>query len=534
MANKVVFIGIDGAPFGLVTKWAKEGKLPNLLALLNESAYGPLESAIDLTPPGWSSIYSGKNAGKHGIFDFKVHRPGSYEFVSTNSTMRDAEDIWGILSRFGARVGVLNAPVTFPVRPVNGFLVSGFLTPGEQVEYTYPSSLKEELKRAVPDFRPSSSNELQLNLDKDAYTKNVLNEIENLRLATTYIKKKQQDLDFFGVIVSETDHVQHWFWKDMENSGSKQSKYSNVILETYKAVDRLIGEVLHDADENTYVILVSDHGGTRLKKFFHTNYFLHSIGMLNFKTDLRTTIKRILYDKGITQKLYHFLIDRKVFLLHYLLRPLALTIRDIDWSRTAAYSFGYGQIYLNIKGREPQGAISSGQAPETRRLIMDHLSHVSDVSSNNKCPIRAMYTKEEIFSGPHLEEAPDIQLVMLDGYEAFPWASIADGIFTESVDRSGTHNTQGIVAIRGKGVEKGMIEGASVLDIAPTILGIMDVEIPLDMDGHFLSQAFTEQHLQLHSPRQSGTSSKSTQAKYEFTKQEEEQIEESLRSLGYI
>ncbi|MGI0090717.1 MAG: alkaline phosphatase family protein, partial [Nitrososphaerales archaeon] len=185
--KKVLFIGIDGAPFDLVMKWAKRGELPNIDKLLTGGAYGVLKSQLDVTPPAWSSIYTGKNAGKHGIFDFMHNKLGTYNFVPSNSTMRNSKDVWQILSDHGLKVCVLNAPLTFPVRPVNGYLVSGFLTPGEGVSYTYPKSLKDELKAAVPGFHPSSANELQLNLNKDAYVKTIEEELENIRKASLYL-----------------------------------------------------------------------------------------------------------------------------------------------------------------------------------------------------------------------------------------------------------------------------------------------------------------------------------------------------------
>ena len=138
-----------------------------------------------------------------------------------------------------------------------------------------------------------------------------------------------------------------------------------------------------------------------------------------------------------------------------------------------------------------------------------------------------------MFHGPHLDEAPDIQLVMSEGYEAFSWASIADGLFTESVDRQGTHNTRGIVAVRGKGIIRRPFVGASVLDIAPTILAILGVEIPLDMDGHVL-EVFTPEYLSAHPYHYGDAIQKVERNQYELTKQEQEKIEENLRSLGYI
>ncbi|MFI5421323.1 MAG: alkaline phosphatase family protein [Nitrososphaerales archaeon] len=529
-------MGIDGAPFDLVKSWAYRGELPNIRTLLNDGAFGELKSVLDITPPAWSSIYTGKNAGQHGIFDFLHHNPGTYDFTPANSSMRDSEDIWETLSAHGLKVGVVNAPLTFPVRAVNGFLISGFLTPGEGVDYTYPVSLKNEIKRIVPDFRPSSANELQLNLNKDAYVENVSQELENLSKVSKYLLEKG-DYDFFAVFISETDHVQHWFWENMLLKDGKtkdqEDRYCDVILNTYKTTDRIVGELLEGIDDDTTVILVSDHGGTYLQRFFQANYFLHSIGMLNFKTNFKSTLRQALYDRGITQRLYQFLQSQKLFLLQVLIRPITLSFSDIDWERTSAYSAGYGQIYLNLKGRDPKGIVPQQRFGELRNFIIEKLNKIRDPESG-KSPVEAAYRKEEIFSGKHIDEAPDIQLVMSDGYEPFPWAAIADRLFTKRGARSGTHNTHGMIILKGKEIRKGRLEGASVLDVAPTILGIMKVPIPSDYDGKILDNALRPEFIEANPIQFSKTERKETREQYELTEKETEKIEENLRSLGYI
>jgi len=534
--RKILFIGIDGAPFDLVMKWAEQGELPNIRHLLDKGAFGELKSVLDITPPAWSSIYTGKNAGKHGIFDFMHRKVGTYDFAPANSTMRDSEDIWETLSKHGLKVGVVNAPLTFPVRPVNGFLISGFLTPGKGADYTYPASLKSEIRNLAPLFHPSSANELTLNLNKDAYMEDIAEELENLVKVSKYLMKKD-DYDFFAVFISETDHVQHWFWENMRNKGGTsegpKDKYSDVILNTYRTTDSIVGELLEGLDDDTTVVLVSDHGGTHLGRFFQTNYFLHSIGMLNFKTDFKSTLKQALYERGITQKLYQFLRSKQLFLLHYLLKPITLTVSDIDWERTAAYSSGYGQIYLNVRGRESRGIVPKRRVDEIRNFILEKLNEIRDPESG-KNPIEAVYRREEIFSGPHLDEAPDILLVLSEGYEAFPWSSIADRLFTESVNRSGTHTTHGIIIMSGKNIRTERLDGATVLDVAPTILGIMNVPIPSDFDGHVLKNALSPEFLELNPIQFSKAEQKELRQEYELTKEEQEKIEENLRSLGYI
>jgi predicted AlkP superfamily phosphohydrolase/phosphomutase len=535
--KRVLLVGLDGAPYDLVKRWTDEGELPNLKELIRAGGFGVLYSRLDETPPAWSSIYTGKNPGKHGVFDFQFRKPGTHEFVPVNSTRRDGKDIWEILGEQGLRVGVLNAPIAYPAREVNGVLVAGFLTPGEDVSYTFPESLQAEIKAAVPGFRHSSADEIQLNLQKEKYVQAIYDKVENLGKAARYLISRDQ-FDFFSLIISETDHVQHWFWDKME--GGPGTKYEDVILNTYKIADRVLGDIVKEYANEGYVVVVSDHGGTRLKRLFHTNYFLHSIGMLSFRRSIPVRAKQGLYSLGVTQGLFGLVARTKVYPLRYLLRPLSLTLKDVDWNKTRAYSFGYGQIYLNVGGA---GGQTSGDAAKNvtdediRTPIIEALLGAVDTETGTK-PIVGAWRREEMFSGPHASEAPDIQVSLAEGYEAFPWASIADRVFSPNTSRSGGHNTRGIVLVKGEGIKQGDIAGAAVTDIAPTILYLMGVGVPPDMDGHILTQAFTEEHLRTDPPKAASSEAKhpgnDDKKQYSLSDDEEQVIEKNLRSLGYI
>jgi len=535
--KKVLLVGMDGAPYDLVKQWTDQGELPNLKELIRAGAFGVLYSQLDETPPAWSSIYTGKNPGKHGVFDFQFRKPGTHEFAPINATLRDSKDIWELLGEKGLRVGVLNAPIAYPPREVNGVLVAGFLAPGEKVRYTFPDGLQEELKVAVPGFRHSSTDEIQLNFQKKKYVQAIYDKVENLGKAARYLISRDS-FDFFSLIISETDHVQHWFWDKMERGPG--TKYGDVILNTYRIADRVLGEIIEEYSKDAYVLVISDHGGTLLRRLFHTNYFLHSIGMLDFKRSLPVRAKRGLYSLGVTQGLFGLIARTKIFPLRYLLRPFSLSLKDVDWKTTKAYSFGYGQVYLNKSVAEGQ---TGGDSPggtgyeDLRSSVIEALLGAVDPATGTK-PIVSASRREAIFSGPHTKDAADIQLALAEGYEAFPWASISDRAFSPNTSRSGGHNTRGIVLMKGEGVKQGPITGAAVTDIAPTILYLMGIAVPPEMDGHVLTQAFAEEHLRSN-PLEVGAedvepSSKDENKQYSLSDEEEELIKKNLRSLGYI
>ena len=152
--ERVLVIGIDGATFDLLTPWMEEGFLPNLAALMGSGSHGPLRSTIPpITASAWTSFQTGKNPGKHGLFDFTQYRPGSYETSYVNASSVLAEPLWQVLSRQGKRVVVINVPVTYPPRPVNGYLISGMLTPSMDVEFTYPPDLYQQMVREIGDYQ---------------------------------------------------------------------------------------------------------------------------------------------------------------------------------------------------------------------------------------------------------------------------------------------------------------------------------------------------------------------------------------------
>ena len=152
--NRVLVIGLDGVPPDLLRPWIEAGELPTMAHLVRQGASGTLRSTMPPTSgPSWSSFMTGKNPGKTGIYDFLHRAQGSYHFPPVNASLRDGLDLWQILSQAGRRVGVLNVPLTYPIRPVNGFMISGWMTPYSAKDYVYPPELDAELRQAVGDYR---------------------------------------------------------------------------------------------------------------------------------------------------------------------------------------------------------------------------------------------------------------------------------------------------------------------------------------------------------------------------------------------
>ena len=542
LLKKALVVGLDGASFDLMMPWIEQGYLPNLGRVVKEGAYGNLLSTLDFTPPGWSSIYTGKNPGKHGIFGFTRQKQGSYKPVAIDATRRDGKDLWEILSDAGRRVTVFNTPVTYPPRPVNGQFVCGFMTPSEDANYTYPPQLKQELKSAVKGYKLKWPKVFDLGFATefylDSYLKNLHLILDRQGKASIYLANRYP-WDFFMLVFSEPDVVQHGFWACMDKDSPitlpiNRTRYRDAILDVYRRIDSIVGRMLTMADDGTYVVLVSDHGAGPLDKVFHINMFLKKIGLLEFKTTGRTRIKRLLHRvilKGLLRNVQDSL--RLYTLAAILARLAALTFSDIDWKSTRAFSVGAGQIYVNLKGREPEGIVEPGvEYEKVRQEIVKGLMEVRD-PNNGKLLIRDVKLKEDFFSGPHISEAPDLQFFIEESYKPFPWGAIGEELFSRSLEWTGNHTQRGIFAIKGPGVQRTKIEGATVFDVAPTILYAMGLPIPDDMDGRVLTSAFGRSHMESRPISFADSDQKTNEGKF-LSKNDEDEIEERLRGMGYL
>lgn len=219
----VLILGLDGATFDLMLPWIKEGHLPCLGRLVEKGAFSPLRSTIPpITPCAWSSFMTGKNPGKHGLFDFVEPLPDRHGFRFTNASARKGESVWGILSRRGHRVGVLNVPMTYPPEQLNGYCISGLDAPDEQCPYIFPDGLREEFKKEAIDYHLDIRH--VGNMRSDARRDRILRDscaIEAMRTQALRYLSKQYPADFRMLVYTVTDQVQHHFWHYMDAGHDK-------------------------------------------------------------------------------------------------------------------------------------------------------------------------------------------------------------------------------------------------------------------------------------------------------------------------
>jgi len=553
--HKVMVIGLDGATFDLIRPWAASDRLPTLRRLMAEGAFGELRSTIPpMTGPAWTSFMTGKNPGKHGIYDWIYRRQDSYD-VSPVTAKHCAEPaLWSLLSGAGKRVCVYNVPMTYPPEAVNGVMIAGMLTPSVRSPFTYPPDLYQEMTQQIDEYiLYPDPGQAYSDSGVDAFLKRLYKTAEN-RLKVLRFLRSKEEWDFLTVVFNGTDAVQHALWKYMspehpQHDPAKAAKYGNAILQFYQYMDAWLAELLEDLDEDTLLMIMSDHGAGPFRKFIHVNNWLRQEGWLQLKGDAQTRIKAALFRAGFApMKLYNLLMRLGLGALKRevvrgkgqgLLKTLFLSLGDVDWSRTVAYSLGnIGQIYLNVRGREPQGIVERGMAYEAlRSQIMTRLADLRDPETGERV-IEEIYRREEIYAGRHLDQAPDI-LFLPKNLEYFGFGEYEFGSneVIEKVNRgiSGTHRMNGIFMLKGQPIRRGVeVKGAAIIDLAPTILYLMGVPVAEDMDGRVIVEALKPEYTDVDSLRQGKTTTKPVSDLEVLSPEEESQIVERLRGLGYV
>jgi len=581
---RVFVIGWDGATFDLMKPWLAEGKLPTLAKLIREGSHGYLESNIPpMTFPAWSSFMTGKNQGKHGIFDFTRTRPGSYQLEFVNGGQRKAASIWQILSEANRRVISISVPGTFPPEPVNGFMISGFDAPGLGGKETYvdargmyPPTLYDEIQKNVGGHPVNAFIIHAINKGRpDLAIEQVLRKTRE-KAATAKYLMTNHPWDCFMIHFGELDGVSHHFWKYCDPQSPLFEKdppgLQDSLFKVYQEYERQAAELMERMPSDTVVMLMSDHGfGGVSNWLLYPNCWLQEKGWLRFRGRFARWKSRTL--DALKLRLVARLPGRFKRFLYRVFRSgfgkFEANVRYsiLNWSRTQAYfeeNPYYPVLWLNVKGRQPQGTVEPGREYEVvrDRLIKDLESWKHPVTG--KPIVEKAYRREEVYSGPYLEEAADIipKWALHQGYNySFRLSSKSKKLaWVEELDphqphnmpyftgKSGTHRDYGIMVAHGPGIRPGVtVDGARIFDLAPTILQLLGEPIPDDMDGRVLQEMFTqpersrlgveETTRRPYIPvavSQNGFAGDHDDPSNGYTPEDEETVAARLKALGYV
>jgi predicted AlkP superfamily phosphohydrolase/phosphomutase len=534
--KRVFVIGLDGATLDLIGPWIAQGELPAFAQLMREGVSGPLRSTIPaLTPPAWTSSLTGKNPGKHNIFDFFKQEPGSYRKRIVSAQDRKSSAIWNILSDKGKKVGLLNVPLTFPPEKVEGFIVAGMLTPSPERDFVHPLWLKEELLEKV-DYKISVNLKALLQGNEEAFLQELSEVLKRRGEAFFYLLKKF-DSDFFMVVFETLDLLQHFFWKFIDQNHPQyndpiKAGFRNAILNHYQELDEILKELIDTLGGEDTVVVYSDHGFGPLYKDVYINNWLEEKAFLALKRNLEGWKRKYLIKKGVLPKIVKKMVIGDS-------QSGSKLISAIQWKKTKAYFFSLsGQsIRINLKGREPEGIVSEGAEYEgLRDRLIQALRELRDPATGEQL-VKEIVKREDVYFGSFVHNAPDLLVEMKEGYalqEGFGEDLIMPA--RQSVAfRSGDHRSDGILFIEGPGIRKGVhLSSAEMVDIAPTLLHILGIPIPGDMDGKVLKEAFDETYLRENPIQFDESATSRNETDYEFSKEEAEILKKQLRGLGYL
>lgn len=549
--RKVAVFGLDGVTFDLLQPWLDEGRLPNLAALLAGGASGRLRSTVPpVSASAWASFATGTQPGQHGLVDFTYPAQDGYDIQITNGRTRAVPAIWEIAGAAGKKVGVVSMPMTYPPRPVNGFMLCSFLTPSQESRYTYPDELQEQLTAATGPF-PLHMSEKGRGTDPARFVRAV-KQMELDRTRAVCHLMDTQPWDLFVYVVETTDNLQHEVWHIMDPSHPRHDPAEAqavmpVILDYYETMDRLLGEMLDRVPAGALVVVLSDHGFGPFHKFFHINNWLAAQGWLKFKRTPLSLAKRLAFKLGVTP----INALKWVTLLRLgglrknvkrgrgggLLRKLFLSFHDVDWARTQAFSVGnFGQVYLNVQGERPAGAVPPAGYEALRDQIAAAALALCD-PADGASVVQQVYKREEIFHGIRTQRLPDLVLhTDRARYVSFGHADFGSNkVIEPSIGQTGHHHMVGIVGLRGPGVRPGLpLAEASILDLAPTILHYLGLPVPSYMDGRVLTEAFTADFLAENEVRTVEADPGREPDATAYDNEEEDVIMAKLRDMGYV
>ena len=465
--RKVFVAGLDCAPPAVLFHTSAENslglkdQLPNLSRLIGEGIYGPLSSSIPcITVPAWTSMLSSKDPGVLGFYGFRNRADHSYDnmTIATGNAIHHRR-VWDILTETGRSSTIVGVPQTYPIKPLQGTLISSFLTPSTQRQYTFPHELRYEIDRVL-DGRPYDVDVPQFRTEDKNYLLQQIQEMTEKRFAVIKYLLREKPWDFFMFVEIGLDRIHHGMWKFWDSDHSKHepgNPYQNAIPDYYRYLDRELGEILGMLDDDTVVLVVSDHGAKAMDGGFAVNEWLRREGLLVLKEEPQ----------------YEGLVPfEKV---------------EVDWERTTAWGSGgyYARIFLNVEGREPQGKIPARDYEKVRDQLKEMIEALPDHEGK---PMGSVVFKPEELYREVSNVAPDLMVY----FGNLRWRSLGSfglpDLYTFENDLGpddANHDQEGLFVLWDPRRDHGgrYVEGLQLMDVAPTVLDLMEVPVPPDLQG---------------------------------------------------
>ncbi len=544
--DRLMLVGLDGATLDIVQPLAEDGRLPHLARLMRTGAWGTLQSTMPpVTPAAWTTIFTGKNPGKHGIYDFQEIDPQTYRFRTVRTDEHLEKTIWQLLSEAGLRSQIIDVPFTYPPRPLNGWMITGYGTPRtDGTIFTYPADL---ISRLPEDLRGEMRVALPANkFDRSLRFIEEWQQIMQGRRRLIQHLVSEQDWDFFMLVFSITDNMAHVFWTYIDPAHPnyylpEAKSYRGAFFRAYEQCDRLLGEMMERAGPDTTTLVISDHGFGSVRPRQYLFERLLSGGYLQPKESgglaklrasaMRTLLRTYNSVPGLREWAKRMRPgsrnQMKVALRQAGLMP---NLENIDFERSKIVPTNFGlRMWVNERGKFAHGIVE----PNDKNTLLEGLSQYlrSDLDPVYGRPIIARtHLGKDLYDGPHATHGPDL---IIEYANFFQYGNQSD---LRNARTEGGHTPFGIFFAHGPAIRQTQVQGASLTDLAPTVLHLLGQPVPPDMDGRVLEHILTTKHRSEH-PLVTGT----VPARWEdhpkgkeLTPEEQAELEKQFRQLGYL
>jgi predicted AlkP superfamily phosphohydrolase/phosphomutase len=485
---KILVIGLDCAAPQLLFK---DDRLTNIRRLMDGGCYGPLESIIPpITVPAWMCMATSQDPGSLGVYGFRNRADHSYDGLRiVNSRSIQELTIWDQAAREGKRAVIIGVPPSYPPRKVNGVCVGCFMTPDSATDtYTHPASVTQVITDLVGEYPVDVKG---FRTERKDWLRDEIYAMGRKHFAVVRHFLQHAEWDYFQFVDIGLDRLQHGFWQHHDPQHVQYeagNPYETVIRDYYAFLDDEIGKILALLDEDTVILVASDHGAQRLDGGFCVNEWLVREGLLVLHE----------YPREIT--------------------PFAKL--NVDWAKTTVWSEGgyYARVFLNVRGREPEGVIDPADYDRVRAEIMARLEATTDEQGRRL--ETQVFVPEQTYQAVR-NVAPDLIVHFGNLY----WRSIGGvgypGIHTQENDTGpdGCNHAQlgSFILAASNNPLHGEVLGAHLLDMSPTLLQLGGYDIPSSMQGSSLVAGKTV-------PAAPG----------DVSAEGEERIRQRLRGLGYI
>jgi predicted AlkP superfamily phosphohydrolase/phosphomutase len=432
-------------------------------------------------------------------------------------------------------------------------MVSGFLTPFGRRDFAYPPAVLEEIEERFGPYKL---------YHRQVYSKrgvgDVLNELFEVLDYNIKVTRYMMGRGDWNLLFSHfwgTDRAQHELWHLLDDNHPRYdaregAEFGPRLRRFYRELDKGLKEIVDDAGDAN-ILIVSDHGFGPIHRFLAFNVWLLEKGYLRLKHDAGTVLKKAAYDLGLTP-VFFYRLSMALGLarlrlsggfhsrqkMQMLLDRFFLSLSNVDWSETKAYSRGnYGQIYVNLKGREPHGCVQLGEEYEAvRNAIRNDLLAVEDPETGTGM-FDKVYFREEIYHGPYVDEAPDIVFLPADmRNKALGTLDFTSNRFSFPVyGNSGDHRMDGIFLGLGPAFREGARLGPrSILDVAPTVLYLLGLKVPRAMDGKIMEDAFLPEAVELRPVEYCDMELLGNARGGALSAEDSEDIRRRLEGIGYV